>query len=192
MELSRLRADAQLAAARPSLRQEIHAFIVAHPAAHILEIAERFGLSHPTIMYHLDLLKSEGYVVSVPWGKRRVHFDAASHFTAWEREVLATFAADEPRAILEAVAASPGTFGRELAASLGLSTTTVKRHLPALLKLGLIAEVESGFRRRFAIGPQLVRRGPALLAKIPEAVGMQAMIRAVLADTIGPNPSETT
>ncbi|MHB8603626.1 MAG: winged helix-turn-helix transcriptional regulator [Thermoplasmatota archaeon] len=165
------------------LRLQVHAYIRDHPAAHILELAEAFHLTHPTVMYHLDLLADEGYVVSTIWGKRRAHFDSAAHFTAWEREVLALLALDEARSILENVAASPRTFSREIAQRLGVSETTVKRYVPELLRLGLVAEVESGFRRRFAVPQTLARRVEPLCAKLPRDSTARSRLMSIVPST---------
>ena len=150
-----------------NLRMEIHAYIRDHPAAHILEIAQAFDLTHPTVMYHLDLLADEGYIVSSIWGKRRAHFDSAAHYTSWEREVLALLAVDEARSIVEFIAQRPGTYPREIAQELGVSDTTVKRYVPELLRLGMVSEVDGGFRRRLALSRSLAKRGAALLEKTP-------------------------
>lgn len=147
---------------------QIYDYIRAHPAAHILEIAQAFDITHPTVMYHLELLQDEGYVLSSIWGKRRVHFDTAAHLTAWEREILAMLAVDEARAIVELIAARPGTFPREIAQQLGVSDTTVKRYVPEALRLGIISEIEGGFRRRVAISRTFVKRATALAEKVPE------------------------
>ncbi len=151
----------------PSLRMQIHAYVRGHPAAHILGIAQAFDLTHPTVMYHLELLTDEGYIVSSLWGKRRVHFDTAAHFTSWEREVLALLAVDEARAIVEFIAARPGTYPREIAQTLGVSDTTVKRYVPELLRLNAIAEVDGGFRRRLALSRSFSKRAAQLAEKIP-------------------------
>lgn len=148
-------------------RLRLYEYIRRNPAAHILELAEFLGYAHPTVMYHLRLLEEDGYVVSVLWGKRRVHFDADARLNAWEREVLALLALEEASAILARIATHPGTFPKELARDLGLSETTIKRYVPEFMRLQAIQEEQASFRRRLWISPTFRRRGRTLLSKLP-------------------------
>jgi DNA-binding MarR family transcriptional regulator len=169
-------------AARPSpLRMQMYDYIQRNPAAHILEIAERFGLTHPTVMYHLSLLEDEGYVLSTLWGKRRVHFDTQGHFNLWEREILAILALDEARSILEHVGTHPGTFPRQIARELGVSETTVKRYVPELLRLYVLQEEQGSFRRRLWLSAGFRKRGKNLLAKLPVDARPAHHLEALLA-----------
>lgn len=178
---SRLGIQAQVPGAAP-LRTQMYEYIQQHPAAHILEMADVFKLTHPTVMYHLSLLEDEGYILSTLWGKRRVHFDTQGHFTLWEREVLAVFAIKEARAILEHVATHPGTFPREIARELGISETTVKRYVPEFLRLHVLQEEEGSFRRRLRLSRVFRRRGGVLLGKLPGDAAPRVHFEALLGD----------
>lgn len=164
------------------LRMQMYDYIQRNPAAHILEMAERFALTHPTVMYHLGVLEDEGYVLSTIWGKRRVHFDTQGHFTLWEREILAILALDEARAILEHVATHPGAFPRQIARELGVSETTVKRYVPELLRLYVLQEEEGSFRRRLWLSASFKRRAANLLAKLPADARPTHHLVALVAD----------
>lgn len=163
------------------LRLQMYDHIQRNPAAHILEMAERFRLTHPTVMYHLGLLEDEGYVVSTLWGKRRVHFDSQAHFTLWEREILAILALEEARRILEHVATHPGAFPRAIARELSLSETTVKRYVPELLRLHALQEEQGSFRRRLWLSASFRKRGKALLEKLPADARARHSLAALLA-----------
>lgn len=164
------------------LRMQMYDYIQRHPAAHILEMAEAFDLTHPTVMYHLAVLDDEGYILSTIWGKRRVHFDTQGHFTVWEREILAILALAEARAIVEHVATHPGTFPREIARELGVSETTVKRYTPELLRLHIVQEEEGSFRRRLRISRSFRKRAQGLLEKLPADARPVPHLRALIAD----------
>lgn len=164
------------------LRMQMYDYIQRNPAAHILEIAERFELTHPTVMYHLGVLEDEGYVLSTLWGKRRVHFDTQGHFTLWEREILAILALQEARAILEHVATHPGAFPRQIARELGISETTVKRYVPELLRLYVLQEEEGSFRRRLWVSASFKRRAANLLQKLPHDARPRPHLEALVAD----------
>jgi len=163
------------------LRMQMYEYIQRNPAAHILEIAERFELTHPTVMYHLSVLEDEGYVLSTLWGKRRVHFDTQGHFTLWEREILAILALDEARAILERVATHPGDFPRHIARELGISETTVKRYVPELLRLYVLQEEEGSFRRRLWVSASFRRRAANILQKLPQDARPRPHLEALVA-----------
>ncbi len=164
------------------LRMQMYEYIQSNPAAHILEMADVFQLTHPTVMYHLSLLEDEGYVLSTLWGKRRVHFDTQAHFTLWEREVLAILAINEARAILERVATHPGTFPREIARELGISETTVKRYVPELLRLHVLQEEEGSFRRRLRLSRVFRRRAALLKQKLAADARPVVHLDALLGD----------
>jgi len=164
------------------LRMQMYDYIQRNPAAHILEVAEHFKLTHPTVMYHLSVLEDEGYVLSTLWGKRRVHFDTQGHFTLWEREILAILALHEARAILEFVATHPGAFPRQIARELGVSETTVKRYVPELLRLYVLQEEEGSFRRRLWVSASFKRRAANLLQKLPHDARASPHLAALVAD----------
>lgn len=164
------------------LRMQMYDYIQRHPAAHILEMADVFQLTHPTVMYHLAVLDDEGYILSALWGKRRVHFDTQGHFTIWEREILAILALEEARSILEYVAGHPGTFPREIARELRISETTVKRYVPELLRLHALQEEEGGFRRRLRVSRAFKKRGQTLLEKLPADSRPGPYLEAIVRD----------
>lgn len=172
----------QAAGQKIPLRMQMYDYIQRNPAAHILEIAEQFELTHPTVMYHLSVLEDEGYVLSTLWGKRRVHFDTQGHFTLWEREILAILALDEARAILEHVATHPGAFPRQIARELGVSETTVKRYVPELLRLYVLQEEEGSFRRRLWVSASFKRRASNLLQKLPHDARAAPHLAALVDD----------
>lgn len=169
-------------ATKTPLRMLMYDYIQRHPAAHILEMAEAFKLTHPTVMYHLAVLDDEGYILSTLWGKRRVHFDTQGHFTVWEREILAILALDEARSILDYVATHPGTFPREIARELRISETTVKRYVPELLRLHALQEEEGGFRRRLRVSRAFKKRGISLLEKLPADSRPGPYLEAIVRD----------
>lgn len=164
------------------VRMRMYAYIQRNPAAHILEMAHVFGFAHPTVMYHLQVLEDDGLVLSRPWGKRRTHFDARARFSPWEQEVLAILALEEASAILARIGESPGTFPKELARDLGVSETTIKRYVPALLRLHALQEEAASFRRRLWVSPSFRRKGRALLEKLPADARPVARLAALCAE----------
>lgn len=164
------------------VRVRMYDYVHRNPAAHILEVAQVFGFTHPTVMYHLRVLEAHGHLTSRAWGKRRVHFDARAGFTGWEQEILSILALDEAGAILERVATNPGTYPKEMARDLGFSETTIKRHVPELRRLNAILEEEASFRRRLWISPTFRRKGRVLLTKLPPDARPVARLGAMCAD----------
>lgn len=160
------------------LRERLYHYVQAHPGAHVLEMADALQLSHPTVLYHLRILEDEGYVQSVSGGKRRCAFDTQAHFNSWEREVLMLLQSEAGR-VFEYVAEHPGAFPRELAARLGVSETTVKRAVPELLRLKLVAE-EPGFRRRLSLSPAFGADSAALLSRLTPG-DLRMRLEAILA-----------
>lgn len=169
------------------LRMRMYDYIQRHPACHILEMAHHFKLSHPTVMYHLSVMTRQGLLISAIVGKRRAHFDVRARYTAWEREALAFLVVDEPRALLMRIIERPGTFPRELSRDLAFSETTVKRHVPELLRLHMVQAEEANFRRRLWVTPGFRRRAASLLAKLPQETTVSAVLRAAVAEVPPPD-----
>lgn len=170
------------------LRRRLYEYVQAHPGAHILEMADALQLSHPTVLYHLRILEDEGYVQSAAGGKRRCAFDTQAHFNAWEREVLMLLQSEAGR-VFEYVAEHPGSFPRELAARLGISETTVKRAVPELLRLGLVAE-ETGFRRRLRLASSFADDVAPILARLAPG-DLRMRLTAILARERARRDAET-
>jgi len=140
------------------LRMQMYDYIQRHPAAHILEMADAFKLTHPTVMYHLAVLDDEGYVLSIEFMPLDGRGSWSADKVVSEREILAILALDEARMILEFVATHPGAFPRQIARELGVSETTVKRYVPELLRLYVLQEEEGSFRRRLWVSASFKRR----------------------------------
>lgn len=134
-------------------RRRIHEAIEAEPGIHFQALARQVEVGRGTLEHHLRKLtdaelvtvrRAPGYTCYFPKGKVDRHFlDAAPALRS-----------DGSRAVLQAVAAKPGTSSRDLAAHLGIAPSTVSYHLKRLETAGLVTPGEKAGVRITPLGTQ--------------------------------------
>ncbi len=134
-------------------RRRIKDAIEGEPGIHFQALARQVEVGRGTLEHHLrklieaDLVtvrRAPGYTCYFPKGKIDRHLlDAAPALRS-----------GGSRAVLQAVAAKPGTSSRDLAAHLGIAPSTVSYHLKRLETAGLVAPGEKAGVRITALGTQ--------------------------------------
>ncbi len=135
------------------VRRAIADAIDGEPGIHFLALSRKVGAGRGALEHHLRKMtaaglvtrqQAAGYTCYFPKGKVDRHLMAAA----------ASLRSDGSRAILQAVAATPGASSRDLAARLGLAPSTISYHLKRLEQAGLVAPgVRSGVQLT-ALGSQ--------------------------------------
>lgn len=125
------------------LRAQITDLVTAEPGIHFQELVRRLDAGRGTMEHHLRKLVaanvltmqvSQGFTCFFPKGKVDRHLMAAA-------PVLKS---DGARQILQAIAAQPGRAAQDVAASIGLTPSTVNYHLKRLVSSGLVSHERKG------------------------------------------------
>lgn len=133
-------------------RSRLMEAIRAEPGVHFQELARRLELGHGVLEHHVRKLvdaelvvvrRSSGYTCYFPKATDRRMMDAAPMLRS-----------GGSRAVLQAVAAKPGTSSRDLASHLGLAPSTVSYHLKRLETAGLVLPDARAGVRLTALGAQ--------------------------------------
>jgi predicted transcriptional regulator len=125
------------------LRQQITDLVAAEPGIHFQELVRRLDAGRGTMEHHLRKLVSanvltmqvsQGFTCFFPKGKVDRHMMAAA-------PVLKSEGA---RQILQAIQANPGVPAQDVAATIGLTPSTVNYHLKRLVASGLVSHARQG------------------------------------------------
>lgn len=140
---SRTRDDALLD--HPTRRRILDA-IESEPGIHFMELSRKADLGRSSLEHHLRKMQAAnlitrqqgpGFTCYFPKGRVDRHLMGAAP----------SLRSDGSRALLQAIAASPGTSSRELAATLGITPSTISYHLKRLETAGLVAPgIRAGVR----------------------------------------------
>jgi predicted transcriptional regulator len=127
-------------------RGKIYGYILANPGDHYNSIQKAVNVPNGTFAYHLHVLEKEGYIKSRREGTYRCFYPAGMKIPEGER----TLKAGE-RMVVERILEEPGISQKEIAASLGVSSSTVNYHLKGLLQLGVVERERLGMRLRYYV-----------------------------------------
>lgn len=124
-------------------RAELYALVRSEPGIHLSDLVRRSGLGWGAALYHLAVLERTRVVVAQAEGGFKRYFPNGVHPRS-EMARLAALRNAPARALFEAVRSGPGRSGRELAASLGMSPSTLARASLRLERAALIRRVRLG------------------------------------------------
>lgn len=122
-------------------RASIMEAVESNPGIHRNALERETGLKSGTLRHHLDILISKGKLVSQKKG------GFACYVLPEHYQQLASAGAvksEGAKAILEVIAATPGTNARNVAQQLGFSPGTVAYHVKRLQQAGVVQSVREG------------------------------------------------
>jgi predicted transcriptional regulator len=131
-------------------RGKIYGYILANPGDHYNSIQKTLDIPNGTFAYHLHVLEKEGYIKSTRDGMNRCFFPANMRTPTQERTLRAS-----QRLIVERILEKPGISQREIATSMGVSSSTVSYHVRGLLDLGVVETERKGMRLKYYINREL-------------------------------------
>lgn len=117
--------------------------IEADPGIHFQEILRRTGLSNGNLVHHLRKLHQAGMVSEAKTGGYTCYF-AARHADRRTMKAAPVLRSDAARSMLDAINDHPGVNAKDLAARLGLGSSTVHYHLKRLEAVGLTQAKKEG------------------------------------------------
>jgi predicted transcriptional regulator len=128
-----------------SRRSQLYELVRAEPGIHLSDLVRRSGLGWGAALYHLSVLeKNRVLVVQAQGGFKRYFANGQHHRHEMPR--LAALRHEAARLLFEAIQAVPGRSGRELAAALDLSPSTLARASDRLEDAGMVRRVRAGRR----------------------------------------------
>jgi len=148
------------------VRKRIYDAVASSPGITVQGVAREAGVSHSTATYHLALLSESDMIVSNPDGNKVRFYQNGGRFDRDERAALPVLQNVAAVTLLERIVERPAAHRAELAAQMGVSTTTLNWYLRKLFECGLVREEREG--RRAPIYPahdRLAVLVPKLLAK---------------------------
>lgn len=125
-------------------RQQIHAFLQAHPGACMSEIRAALATSESNTRHHLRVLESNGLVLPEKSGRRRCYFVAQEGLSARARTASAALASPAANRVYRAIRDRPGVRQKDLAAGLGISRTSVIFQVRRLQEAGVVSQEKRG------------------------------------------------
>lgn len=131
-------------------RAELYDLLQDDPGLSMQEVADRTGHGWGTIVYHLERLEDNGYLLSQESGRARRFFPSGA-VDADEAQPLALLREETPRRIVEALAEEPGMNGRDLADELDLAPSTVSKHVGRLQEAGLVEDEPDGGEKAYFV-----------------------------------------
>jgi len=96
------------------------------------------------VVYHLQTLERAGLVTLRRSGGRKCYFATDATGSAAARDAMAAMTGDKPRAIVDALKATPGASQKDLAHRLGMSQALVSHHVKKLVAAGVVTTERVG------------------------------------------------
>jgi predicted transcriptional regulator len=127
-------------------RRRVYEAICADPGIHLRELSRLVAQSLGNVEHHLQHLVRHG-LVSSHRGRNRCSYFPTGQVDARDARLLHLLRKEPCRTILTALADAPDQSTSEVAARLGLSSSTASYHLKRLKEEGLIESVSVGRER---------------------------------------------
>jgi len=135
-------------------RGEVYGYIKANPGEHYNSIKKALAMKNGTLVYHLQTLEREEFVVSVSDGRYKRFYPKGMRIPK-EKDITLNRIQE---IILEIINENPGITQRDIAAEVGLSGATINYHIGVMLRAKVIDVLKKGRKTHcYAIGPQSVQ-----------------------------------
>ncbi len=132
------------------VRQQLSLLVAANPGIHYQEIVRRLVRGRGVVEHHLASLVQAGVVVRRVQGRYTCYFHRDARLHATVEGAFGALKANGAQGILAALGRSQKA-GKDLAAELGLSPTTVSYHLQRLAEAGLVSRQHAAGRPAYVI-----------------------------------------
>jgi predicted transcriptional regulator/chitodextrinase len=132
-------------------RGKIYGYILANPGDHYNSIQQAVNVPNGSFAYHISVLEKEGFIKSTRIGMNRCFFPAEMRIPSQEGTLRAS-----QRLIVERILEEPGISQKDIAAYLGVSSSTINYHIKDLLELGVVETERKGMRLKYFINRDLI------------------------------------
>jgi predicted transcriptional regulator len=128
------------------VRGKIHGYILANPGDHYNSIKKILGISNSSFAYHLSVLEREGVIKSRRDGIYKRFYPSEMRIP--ENGGLK----ESQRIIIEKIKEFPGISQKDIATTLGVSSSTVNYHLQDLIKDEIVITKRMGMKVGYYLG----------------------------------------
>jgi DNA-binding MarR family transcriptional regulator len=118
-------------------RRELMRLIAADPGINISDLHGTMSMGWGSLLYHLQRLEAQGFVVSHRWGRSRRYF-LNQRSVESRAEGIRALKADNARALAELVVSQPGSTQEQLASAMQLSKSVVSKYAKRLEDASLV------------------------------------------------------
>ena len=127
-------------------RGRIYGYITAFPGEHYNSIKRALDLPNGTFAHHLSVLEKEGHIKSRTDSTLKRYYPMDMKVPSPGGTLKHT-----PTLIMEVIKETPGISQREVAAVLGLSSSTVGYHVEDLIERGYVRKERRGMGLRYYV-----------------------------------------
>jgi predicted transcriptional regulator len=134
-------------------RQKIFETIAANPGVKFHALERLTTMKEGTLKYHLLILETKRWIVSVSIGKSMRYFENNGRYSKLEKRVLLHLQNPTTRKILEILSASPMISRKEIAGIMGITGPSVSWHTKRLSEDGIITTCQKWRAVRYTLCP---------------------------------------
>ncbi|MDV0441662.1 winged helix-turn-helix transcriptional regulator [Methanorbis furvi] len=139
-----------------SRREQIRRYISEHPGKNTQHIADALSLPRSSLTYHLNRLQETQDIRQVPYGGRSHFLPANTGLTENQKILLSLLSKEKDHLILQTLINQPSLTRKEIAAQLGISTTTALWYIHRLERSHLLTAKKQERKLRYSLTPEIV------------------------------------
>jgi predicted transcriptional regulator len=138
------------------VRGKIHGYVLANPGDHYSSIRKALDLTNSSLTYHLRVLEKEELIKSQRDGMYKRFYPIGAKFP----DNGGPFTLVQQR-IIGAITETPGICQKDIASTLGVSSSTVNYHIEKLIQQGIVEARRKGMRMTYYfVGEESVLTSP--------------------------------
>lgn len=130
-------------------RSDIFAIVQGNPGLTVSQLSKKFSINRGTLMYHLNVLKSNGKIALKRNGKTVEVFDRLNRFDDNEKTVMSCLVSDTSKMIIRMIIDHPGINTTELSYRTNIKKSSVHWHLQRLLNKNIVFYETNGRLKRY-------------------------------------------
>jgi predicted transcriptional regulator len=132
-------------------RSGIFSGIRESPGLTVSQLSRKLSINRGTLLYHLNVLKSDGKIAMKRNGKSVEVFDRMNRFTDEERTVMGCVGDGMSKSIVKAIVENPGITNTQIAYKVHIKKSSVYWHLQRLLSKNIVFYESEGKLKRYHI-----------------------------------------
>ncbi|TET91117.1 MAG: winged helix-turn-helix transcriptional regulator [Methanomassiliicoccales archaeon] len=147
-------------------REQIFQFLIFHPCSHMRKVANELNMSPPTVKWHLEKLRTGGYVNSALIKNKKVFYPRRMVAEGEAVSLLEAVNRDRIGMTFLVILENQGSTQSEIAEILGLSTQSVRGYIATLERVELITTIVDGKHKRYFPSDKLKKMEKSMRKRI--------------------------